>query len=147
MHLWNVPEILHAFHRWHACGISSYWLASVSLQDKRGILYSTQSHRSACRSATTSRMSWLSDTTPPTEHINCSTCCSSSLHEEAWPTDPTILHHTPALGVRPDIHPRVTGTLHYPPPPLRPDSSPPTSWHQIALCFSNEFYHSKLLAR
>ena len=95
----------------------------------------------------TSQMSQLSGTTPLTEHINCSICCASALHEEAWPADPTILQHTPALRVRPDIHLCVTGTLHYPPLPLRPDGSAPTSWHQIALCFSNEFYHSKLLAR
>lgn len=72
----------------------------------------------------TSRMSWLSGTTPLTEHINRSICCVSSLHAESRPTDLTILQHTPALGVMPDIHPRATGALHHPPLPLLPDSSP-----------------------
>ena len=56
---------------------------------------------------TTSRMSWLSDTRPLTEHIKCSICCSGALHEESWPADPTILQHTPAL--------RVSSTRHWRP--------------------------------
>jgi len=113
--------------RWHAYVISSYWLASVSLQDKRGILYSTQSHRSAWRSATTSRMSWLSGTTPLTEHINCSICCASSLHAEVRPTDPTILQHTPAL--------RVSSARHW--RPSLPSAAATPRWFRSYLLASN----------